>query len=362
MSHERRDVNPRPRESTNSAKGFEMHTDPFLKSPLRPRVVRRESAAERFIDPAGGFVAIVGPDDDERSLAHFVARHAQRLEQLLGDAGGLLFRGFRGEGAAAFRDAALAFGRPLLPYLERAATRSEVIDGVLTSTEFSPNAWIDMHHELSFSRRIPERIFFFAEKVADEGGETPVADERQATALVDRALVSELRERALCYRRNFRPEIDMDWRSAFQTQTREGVERYCRAEGIEWTWHGPDHLETSQRVSAVLQELGTGRTLLCNHAHIFHPSMLQTEIRESLLAEYGEAGLPRNVTFGDGSAIPDSAVAHLARVYEQSRFFFSWRAGDVLLLDNRRCLHGRAPFRGTRTTLVCMTGMADRNA
>ncbi len=96
-----------------------------------------------------------------------------------------------------------AFGRDQLPYLERAAVRSEVAPGVFTSTEFSSDHFIDLHHEMSFARDLPERIFFFAETLAETGGATPLADERAATAKFDAAILKVFEERGVLYERNF---------------------------------------------------------------------------------------------------------------------------------------------------------------
>ncbi|RFA37809.1 hypothetical protein CAL65_07635 [Alkalilimnicola ehrlichii] len=283
------------------------------------------------------------------------------MEAELERSGGLLFTGFSVNNAAEFRAAVLAFGAETLPYMERAAVRREVVDGVFTSTEFSSSSWIDLHHEMSFARRIPARIFFFAEEVAAKGGETPVADEHRTTAAIDSAVRDEFLTRGLIYVRNFRPEIDMDWQSAFQTSSRDDVERYCQANGIRCEWISWDHLRTEQPQAGFLRSRITGERLFCNHAHIFHPAAMDNDLREALVDAYGEDGLPRNVLFGDGAPIPDQMVRHLRLVYARAAHAFTWKKGDVMMLDNARCLHGRAPFEGARTVLVSMTGLLERD-
>jgi hypothetical protein len=37
-----------------------------------------------------------------------------------------------------------------------------------------------------------------------------------------------------------------------------------------------------------------------------------------------------------------------------------WRAGDVLVIDNRSVSHGRLPYRGTRRVVACLAGGGPR--
>ncbi len=224
-------------------------------------------------------------------LADFVAQHRTTLDEELTRAGGLLFTGFSVSDATAFRASVIEFGEDTLPYLERAAVRHEVAEGVFTSTEFSSSNAIDLHHEMSFARRIPARIFFYAKTLAAKGGETPIADEYAATEEIDLAVREEFLARGVTYVRNYRPEIDMDWRSAFQTDNRADVEHYCKANGIDFEWVSADHLRTEQKQAAFLRSPVNGMLLFCNHAHIFHRAAMDGTLLEALLDIYGEGGL-----------------------------------------------------------------------
>ena len=41
-------------------------------------------------------------------------------------------------------------------------------------------------------------------------------------------------------------------------------------------------------------------------------------------------------------------------VYLAEKIIFPWRDGDVLMLDNLLCAHGREPYAGKRRVLVSM--------
>lgn len=333
----------------------------FINLNTSSHKVTHRSFIDSYINPKNQFIAIIKAPEASMQLAHFISRYKQDIEAELSDSGGILFTGFNVSDAHFFRDAVTALGIETLPYMERAAVRKEVVKGVFTSTEFSSSSWIDLHHEMSFARRVPARIFFFAQKVAEHGGETPVADEYATTDAIDSAVREEFLHRGVIYVRNYRNEIDMDWRSAFQTNNREEVARYCHENQIRFEWISDDHLRTEQPQSAFLKSPVIDKPLFCNHAHIFHPAAMEETLREILLETYGERGLPRTVYFGDGAPIPDRTILHLRQVYDNAMLKFEWKTGDVMLLDNARCLHGRAPFEGSRTTLVSMTGLLNRN-
>jgi hypothetical protein len=80
-------------------------------------------------------------------------------------------------------------------------------------------------------------------------------------------------------------------------------------------------------------------------------------LRESLLALFDERSLPRNVYYGDGSPIEDAVVDEINRVYWRNAIGFTWRAGDILMLDNMLIAHARNPYSGPRKIVVAMAEM-----
>src|SRR5690606_5090489 len=90
-----------------------------------------------------------------------------------------------------------------------------------------------------------------------------------------------------------------------------------------------------------------------NQAHLFHISgysFMAADLSENI----GEAKLPRNVYFADGTPIEDADIAAIQAAFDKNELSFDWQAGDVLLLDNMRFCHGRNPFIGDRKILVSM--------
>jgi hypothetical protein len=78
-----------------------------------------------------------------------------------------------------------------------------------------------------------------------------------------------------------------------------------------------------------------------------------------MLTIFVEEDLPRNVYYGDGSAIVAADLDLICEAYEEERVVFPWKDGDVLLLDNMLSAHARNPFTGKRQVVV---GMAEQNS
>jgi alpha-ketoglutarate-dependent taurine dioxygenase len=160
------------------------------------------------------------------------------------------------------------------------------------------------------------------------------------------------------YVRNFGEGADLSWQTAFQTTSRDEVERYCTEHGIAFEWRSGDRLRTRQIRGAVLTHPVTGDRVWFNHAHMFHVSNLPPQVRASLGAEFADDELPRNAFYGDGSPIPDEVLETIRGLYAEAAVRFQWSRGDVLLLDNVLASHGRDPFGGARSILVAMSDMA----
>src|SRR5262249_57300800 len=121
-------------------------------------------------------------------------------------------------------------------------------------------------------------------------------------------------------------------------------------------WRSGDRLRTRYVGPAVVQHPRSGDVVWFNHAHMFHVSNLQPDVREELLKQFAEDELPRNVFFGDGAPIASAVLDTIRVLYNETAMRFSWQRGDVLLLDNILASHGRDPFEGPRAILVAMTG------
>jgi len=304
-----------------------------------------------------GFVRIVKAESQGIDPVHFVRTHKETINNWLKKDGACLLRGFDIHDAATFAATVSEFG-DLLPYVERAAKRVEIVPGVFTSTEMDANVVIPQHHEMSYANKWPERIYFWCQHPAETNGQTPLTSERLVTSMIDSTLRKKFEERGLLYVRNFHGRgIDLSWSDTFGTEDRKVVEQYAQASNFKVSWNADGQLCTERKGPATVTYPETGEQLWFNHAHLFHPSNLTTHVRSSLVKEFGADNLPRNVVFADGETIPDSEILAIREVYEQQSVAFEWQKGDLLLLNNFLVTHGRQTFKGDRKILVAMTDL-----
>ncbi|WP_448032950.1 TauD/TfdA family dioxygenase [Bradyrhizobium liaoningense] len=279
----------------------------------------------------------------------------ETIDRHLIESGGIVFRDFSLDGPDAFRAFAADFGHPLLTYEFGSTPRSQVTSGVYTSTEYPPHQHIPLHNEQAYTRDWPMKIWFYCMQPALEGGETPIADSRAIYRDMPSATRERFAEKGVMYVRNYGNGLDVNWQQVFGTDSRSEVEAYCARHDIECEWKEDGELRTRQICQGTAQHPVTGECVWFNQAHLFHVSNLEPEVRESLLDVVDdEADLPRNVFYGDGSAIDDETLSSVRTVLEKHKISFPWQAGDVVMLDNMLTAHARAPFKGPRKVIVAM--------
>ncbi|GEO28153.1 hypothetical protein AAC03nite_39380 [Alicyclobacillus acidoterrestris] len=242
----------------------------------------------------------------------------------------------------------------LLYYNESSSPRTKLMDQVYTSTEYPSDQRILLHNELSYSATWPQKIWFFCEKAAEQGGETPIADVRRVHNRID----PEIRERFLhkgwMLVRNFNDGFGLTWQEAFHTENPAVVEAYCREQDIEVEWKEGGRLRTRQVRKAIRCHPITGEPIWFNHMAFWHERAYQPEIRSMMLQVLGCENLPYSTYHGDGSPIEDDVVDHILQAYEVETEMFPWHEGDLLMLDNMLVAHARSAFVGTRRVLVTM--------
>jgi len=307
-----------------------------------------------YLDPEEQFPLVVEPDVENINLALWAEGNRAFIETELTRHGAILFRNFDVNSASRFEQFVRAISPDLLDYNERAAPRREVSSQIYTSTEFPADQYIPLHHEMAHSHNWPMKIWFFCVEPADRGGATPIANDRKVFPRIDPRIKGRFMRKKVMYIRNYGEGVDMPWQEVFQTNDKAALEAYCRKAHMECEWKDDDHVRMRAVRQAVATHPKTGEMVWFNHAHMFHLSNLDPEVRESLLAIFKEEELPRNAFYGDGTPIESSVLDEIRSVYDEASVRFPWQRGDVLMLDNFLASHGRDPFVGPRKILVAM--------
>ncbi|MBC8030244.1 MAG: TauD/TfdA family dioxygenase [Pyrinomonadaceae bacterium] len=316
----------------------------------------RRQISLSYLRPDSPLPLVVRPAVQNLSLVEWAAANAAFIESYLIRNGAILFRDFGLSEAAEFEELIEAVSGPLLEYSYRSTPRTVVSGKIYSSTEYPAHQSIPLHNENSYSLSWPRKIWFFSIQVAEEGGETPIADSRKIYNAIPKEIRECFERKGLMYARNYGTGLDLPWQDVFQTSSRAVVENYCRQSRMEFEWIGEDQLRTRQRCQVVERHPVTGEMVWFNQAHLFHVSRLPAEVRDWLLSAFGEESLPRNVYFADGSSIDSAMIDEISSACEAQSVVFPWQAGDVMLLDNMLAAHGRKPFAGKRKVVV---GMAE---
>ncbi len=311
-----------------------------------------------YLRPGSPLPLVVRPAEKGIDLVDWAAANTSFIESYLLRNGAILFRDFSLSAVEEFERFIEAVSGPLLDYSHRSTPRHVISGRIYSSTEYPANQSIPLHNENSYTRNWPMKLSFLSQQVAERGGETPLADCRK----IYEAISPEIREcflrKGLMYVRNYGTGLDLPWQEVFQTSSKAAVEDYCRKAGKEFEWVGEDQFRTRQLGQVVERHPRTGEMVWFNQAHLFHVSRLPPEVRDWLLAAFGEHNLPRNVYFADGSAIDPAMLDDIMRVCDEQSIVFPWKEGDVLMLDNMLTAHGRKPFVGKRKVVI---GIAESN-
>jgi alpha-ketoglutarate-dependent taurine dioxygenase len=268
--------------------------------------------------------------------------------------GGVLFRGFDTRSQDDFHRFLGTLEVELIQYNESSTPRTQLKGNVYTSTEFPNDQTIALHNELSTSATIPQKIWFFCDLPAAEGGQTPIADVRRVYQRLSPATRERFEEKGWKLVRNYGDGFGLTWQDSFHTTDPAVVERYCREQEIAWEWKEGDRLRTWQTRPAVLTHPSTGEKAWVNHIAFWHDSSLAPHVREFMRGEFSPEDMPYQTFYGDGTAIDDEVAAELRDAYLAERVVFDWYQGDLVMLDNLLAAHGRMPYQGDRRTLVAM--------
>lgn len=155
--------------------------------------------------------------------------------------------------------------------------------------------------------------------------------------------------------RNYSELAGLPWYKTFATEDKAVAEAYCEENTVGYEWvEEDDSMITRQRRSAIVTHPVTGEQSWFNHFAFWNSRTLDPDIREVLVDTYGEDGLPFNTYLGDGTRLTDDEVDAINAVYDRVTVRETWQQGDLMIVDNILCAHGREAYKGDRKILVAM--------
>jgi len=311
-------------------------------------------------------------DDVDGQLA-YVTEHAMEIKQQMVDHGAVIFREFdlmkEQEGFQKFY-AALGMKTCLDPLHSVSARptvngekNSPVYEAV--NKESRKNFFIGMHNEF-VGTRAPRAAAFVCFKAAETGGEFLIADGRQ----IFRDLKSDLVERL--YNRNIRYSVMelpfFGWVDNLPEFAQPGVMGAVKglasaaingkvdfSVDLQWGEGGYDNVKMLQARAPsqppIVSHPVTGEPHWFCNVHS-HSSKLRKDREDVYGAERFEDGASQinksDMYFGDDGQISDEDLKEMDEVTMKNVQYVKMTEGDVVLLDNYKCMHGRNVFDGTR--------------
>ena len=297
---------------------------------------------------------LVQPKVQGIDIVSWAGGHKSEIEDKLATHGGLLFRGFDVSDPGILEKLIIVISGELLTYKERSSPRVAVAGNIYTSTEHPQDQHIFLHNENSYQKIWPMKLFFMCAIAPQARGETPIADCRNILQNIDPEVIARFEEKRFQIVRNYHFGIGLPWTTVFGTQDRDEVDAYCADHDIQTKWKRDGSLRTITIRNATAHHPKSGEKVWFNHGTFFHVTTLEPELATRLQQQLAPEDLPTNTFYGDGTPIEADVLDHIRQVYQEETILFPWQKGDVLLLDNMLCAHGRSPFEGERRILVAM--------
>lgn len=294
----------------------------------------------------------------------WVAAHRAELDALILKHGGIVLRGFPIVVSEDFGAVTACFPAYTGGYQGGAAARRSVAKGVYEATQRTGDQTIPIHQEMFYLRDYPSRIAFFAKKVAEQGGETTIADMRRVTREMPDSIRTRLETLGIQNIRNFAAKTGsseenrlMDkrgWDFAFYTDSEEEVEAVCARRHLRPHWHDDGSLTVFNLEDAFVPHPQTGERVYRGGVHIAHFYRGSYDNTGQAAELRAQQKFPSGAYLGDGSDLPEEEDAAFQQLVGRFTYSWKWRDGDVMILDNLLTGHGRNPFSGTRATEVAL--------
>lgn len=306
------------------------------------------------------FPLVAQPADKHMNVIEWLKKNRDLIDESLRKHACILFRGFEIDGVKGFE----AFAEAIHPGLYGKygdLPKKESGKQIYKSTPYPEDRMILFHNESAHQDSWPRKQMFYCELPSPIGGMTPVVDCREMYRRLPDELREKFEQKGLLYVRTFSNKLDVPWQHFFKTEDRADVEARCSESGIEWQWLEEDGLQIRTYCDAVITHPLTGERSFFNQVQLHHYYHLDADVRDDLIAMFGQDQLPRHVFFGDGSPISDEEMKRVEDLYEECAVRFEWQQGDIVVVDNMLTAHARDPFEGNRKIVVAMGDMYRRS-
>jgi alpha-ketoglutarate-dependent taurine dioxygenase len=310
-------------------------------------------------------------------LLQFLNEENNLFKELLLKHGAVLFRDFQINSPDEFSKVidACALGT-VFNYDLCTIPRTKVQKGVYTSINYTQND-IPMHNEKAYDYDTPSHIYFNCAQPSETGGYTPLIDGNKLWFALPDKLRYKLETHGIMYRRYYYGEgIKLKlirkigggihcrtWMEHFNTQEKNGVDDILADTIYQHEWTIGNGLITKKIMPAFRKHPTLDKIIWFNQCHnlnrYFNTAADYVYMKvKNPISRYIMARsqlLPLMAFFGNGDHFSKNEINAINTVIRNSRVMTPWQKGDVMVIDNYACLHGKTAHSGDRLILVGMT-------
>ena len=284
----------------------------------------------------------------------FIEINCSTIEELTLSHGAVLLRGLPLTTPDDFDSAIQRFYWENFTYEDSLSNAVRVVHTprVFSANEAPPETTIFLHHEMAQTPLFPSKLFFFCQKAANKGGSTPICRSDHLWELIQEELPEfsvNCRERGLKYTNVMPAEADLKsgmgrtWQSTLSVASTKEAEMRLNKLGYTWEWLNGNELKVTTPVLPAIRELSDGRYSFFNQLIAAFKGWKDARNDPS-----------KSITFGDGSIINPYDISKISDLADAITFDLQWEDGDLAIIDNFLCMHGRRSYTGTRKVLASL--------
>ncbi|MEZ0374942.1 MAG: TauD/TfdA family dioxygenase [Candidatus Sericytochromatia bacterium] len=202
---------------------------------------------------------------------------------------------------------------------------------LFTTTGRTQGHPVPLHGELYFQqRRPPELLWFYCAQAPESDGMTWLCDGISLFAALPQPIQAQLSQRRLVYQRR----LDCAYWQQYGKDP-EKVLEWFTAQGYAISWNEDGSLSTCFMAPALIERGGEP---------VFINNLLPFGLRQIQTPEATRA----RVCFEGEQPIAPELVLEIEAIAAGLTRAVAWQAGDVVLVDNTRTLHGRGAVSGSQ--------------
>ncbi len=286
---------------------------------------------------------------ESQQADEFLSLEKQKIVELLKSHGVILFRS-PSASQQTFEGFTERLGQEFVKH--GAAVRKSRSEDGRTQTVTKGSAAILLHTELHFSPFSPDAMWFYCQSPAQQGGQTTVASGVELFNKLSASTQKLFLTKKIKYKNIWE---ESSWRQYMPDFTKQQVIDYLESKNCR-PHFDEDNCLVYEYITSATSKAPSGETVFGNSIAI-HSQYL----KDVKLFQETDQKVRHGIAMENGEEIPEAIFAEIIEASESITQEVDWRAGDIVMLNNRTVLHGRRayPESGDREILVRMAMMPE---